>query len=59
MCVACVWQGWGWLPGEGRGGMGGDSPVFLSIAYEINIWVWSGLFVGEWWSLRSLIVTIT
>lgn len=56
MCVACVWQGQGRLwRGHGRGG---GRSAFLSIACEINSWVWSGLFVQEWWSLRSLIVTV-
>lgn len=52
MCVAL----WGWL--SRRQERGGGGSVFLSIAYEINRWVWSGLFVREGWSLRRLIVTV-
>lgn len=44
--------------GGGAGGAGRGSPAFLSIAQERNTWVWSGLIVQEWWSLRSPIVTV-
>lgn len=37
----------------------GSSSAFVSTAWAINSWVWSGLLVQERWPLRSCIVTLS
>lgn len=53
--VCGLWvAGAGRLPGEAWGPL-----CFALHSCEINSWVWSGLFVRELWSRRSLLVTLS